>query len=55
MCEDNQLHIKVHIYLHTSTGSAAITESPNGYLLSDYTTTCVVLTKSNKKFKIKCT
>ena len=44
MCEDNQLHIKLYTYLHTSIASTAITESPNAYLLSDYTTTCVVLT-----------
>ena len=44
MCEDNQLHIKVYICLHTSNASTAVAESPNGYLLSDYTSTCVVVT-----------
>ena len=43
MCEDNQLHIKVHTSLHTSTTSTAVTEPPNGHLLSDYTITCVLV------------
>ena len=39
----------------TLTESTAVDESPKAHILSNYSTTCVVVTQSNKKFNFKCT